>query len=74
MSSLLPFIEQATVYDQVDFSRSTNQAPNFTVYNGLLIGSLICPSDPWGGLLVNDRHNNTDWCGPCNGGKTMGQN
>ena len=74
MCSLLPHIEQQAVFDQLNFNLQTDAAPNFQVLNGLEIKSLICPSDPYGGLLQNDRHDNGGWNGPGNNGKTMGQN
>lgn len=74
MCSLFPFIEQQAIFDQLDFNRRIDQAPNYQVVNDLLIGSLICPSDPDGGLLRNDRHDNGGWNGPGNNGYTMGQN
>lgn len=42
---LLPFIEQSAAYDQLDWGRPYNQAPNTAVFQGDYPGYL-CPSNP----------------------------
>lgn len=65
MSQLLPFIDQAPMYNQLNFSVNTDQAPNQAIYNSIVISSLMCPSDPNAGMLRNDRMDPTIYCGPC---------
>ena len=42
---LLPFVEQQGIYDQLNFGKNTQQAPNSN-YAGELIPVYSCPSDP----------------------------
>ncbi len=62
MGSLLPYIEQNAVYDQMDFTRRVHQSPNAELLTGLVLPGLGCPSDPDAGLLDNHRLND---CGGC---------
>ena len=71
MESLLPYIEQQNVYDRLDFKLRNDVSPNSETLNDLLIASLICPSDPHGGLLDNARLNGDYTPGPA-GTRSMG--
>ncbi len=62
MGSLLPYIEQNAVYDQMDFTRPVHESPNAELLTGLMLPGLNCPSDPDAGLLDNHRLND---CGGC---------
>ncbi|MBN2295791.1 MAG: DUF1559 domain-containing protein [Pirellulales bacterium] len=53
LESLLPYLEQAAVYDRLDFSLPTNVPPNSDTLLGLSIPNLACPSDPEAGLQEN---------------------
>jgi len=55
IETLFPFIEQQTVFDQINFSVDNHQGVNPSVLNGLLIDGLLCPSDPDAGLFPNSR-------------------
>ncbi|UUO09094.1 DUF1559 domain-containing protein [Blastopirellula sp. J2-11] len=55
IESLMPFIEQNAVYDQINFNTANNLGDNPSVLNDLLISSLLCPSDPDSGLFPNSR-------------------
>ncbi len=75
MSQLLPYIDQAPFYNQLNFTVNTDQAPNQALYNSIIIAALQCPSDPNAGFLRNDRHDGTSWCGPCGANaQSMGMN
>jgi prepilin-type N-terminal cleavage/methylation domain-containing protein/prepilin-type processing-associated H-X9-DG protein len=52
---LFPFINQQAVFDKIDFGVSNHLGPNPAALNGLLIPSLLCPSDPKAGLFNNVR-------------------
>jgi len=52
MCSLLPYIEEQDVYDQLDFDRHTNVAPNNTVLLDLVL-PFACPSNPESHLNEN---------------------
>jgi prepilin-type N-terminal cleavage/methylation domain-containing protein len=55
LESLLPFIEQKPLFDQINFSVANNVAPNPDVLNGWKNPILMCPSDPDSGLYPNSR-------------------
>jgi prepilin-type N-terminal cleavage/methylation domain-containing protein len=57
IESLFPFIEQQAVFDQLDFNRRTTEGVNPSVFTGLVIPNLLCPSDPDSGLFPNTREN-----------------
>ncbi|WP_442485091.1 DUF1559 family PulG-like putative transporter [Aeoliella sp. SH292] len=52
---VMPFMEQDTVYDQIDFTVNNNQGRNPQILNELLIDNWKCPSDPDAGLMDNGR-------------------
>ncbi|MCA9034290.1 MAG: DUF1559 domain-containing protein [Planctomycetaceae bacterium] len=59
LTYLLPFVEQAPLYKQVNFSQidltlSAHQNPAFMAVGGTDVSAFICPSDPTG-------RNNSDW-------------
>ena len=60
--SLLPFIEQQALYEKIDFSVPVDQGVNPSLLTDLVIGSVLCPSDPKAGLLDHVRFNS---CGGC---------
>jgi prepilin-type N-terminal cleavage/methylation domain-containing protein/prepilin-type processing-associated H-X9-DG protein len=68
---LFPFINQQAVFDKIDFSVSNHLGPNPAALNGLLIPSLLCPSDPTAGLFDNARNWSYTPGGP--GTYSMGQ-
>jgi len=58
LTYLLPYIEQAPLYGQIDFSqidlaRSANQNPAFMQAGGTNVAVFICPSDPTGRVDAN---------------------
>ena len=55
IETLFPFIEQSMIYERIDFTRKNNEGTNPDVLNGLVIDSLMCPSDPDAGLMDNGR-------------------
>lgn len=58
IESLLPFIEQQPVYQQIDFKLPTSAPVNAAIYNTFSPESLQCPSDPAKGMLPNTREQN----------------
>ncbi|MCH2113395.1 MAG: DUF1559 domain-containing protein [Pirellulales bacterium] len=48
---ILPFVEQANVYDQLDFQRGNYQSPNREIFEGHKFTWLHCPSNPWAGTM-----------------------
>lgn len=52
---LLPYLEQQTVYDRIDFVEQTDRGPNPAALNGFIDPLLVCPTDPDAGLLDNAR-------------------
>ncbi len=68
--SLLPYIEQSNVYDNLDLTQGTNASVNADTLNGLVVNVLLCPSDPDSGLLPNSR----DSYNVGNTGESMGAN
>ncbi|HWL07040.1 MAG TPA: DUF1559 domain-containing protein [Planctomicrobium sp.] len=55
---LLPYMDQATVYNLLNFSENNNSLRNATALNGLKPAVLMCPSDPDSGLFDNVREQN----------------
>ena len=55
IESLLPYIEQQAVFDQLDFNVRITEGVNPSLIDGLVISSLLCPSDPEAGLYPNTR-------------------
>tara|TARA_R110002095_G_scaffold133986_1_gene116277 strand:+ start:5306 stop:6253 length:948 start_codon:yes stop_codon:yes gene_type:complete len=55
VESLLPFIDQAALYNQINFEISNDQGVNPGVLNNWKAGVLMCPSDPDSGLYPNSR-------------------
>ncbi len=53
--SLLPYLEQAPLYNQIDFNVGNHLPPNADVLNNKKFAALMCPSDPDAGLFVNSR-------------------
>lgn len=75
VESVLPYLEQAAWFDQIDFGVWNNQGVNPSVLNAIWIPSLMCPSDPDRGLYVNSRDGNyTPYTGSGDAGKSMGAN
>lgn len=50
---LLPFVEESSAFDQLDFTKKSNVPPNSTALLGLYIPIGACPSDPNAGLQEN---------------------
>ncbi|GIW92414.1 MAG: prepilin-type N-terminal cleavage/methylation domain-containing protein [Pirellulaceae bacterium] len=53
LTYLLPYVEQSSVYDRIDFNavdvnRSAHQNPAFVPAGSIWVGVFICPSDPVG--------------------------
>jgi len=63
--SLLPFIEQQALYDQIDFDVPTNAEPNASLLTGLIIPGVNCPSDTGSQLVDHSRLNPAGACGGC---------
>ncbi len=77
IESLLPFIEQQNWYDQINFRAWNHQGGNPAVLNDVVVGSLLCPSDPDSGLYPNAREFGYTPCVTCTTGDTsqsMGAN
>lgn len=55
MESLLPYFDQAPMFNQIDFNIANHQGVNPGVLNSKTIGILMCPSDPEAGLFINQR-------------------
>jgi prepilin-type N-terminal cleavage/methylation domain-containing protein len=53
--SMLPYFEQAPLYNQIDFNIANHLQPNADTLNNKKFASLMCPSDPDAGLFVNSR-------------------
>lgn len=49
MSMILPFMDQAPLYNQIDFNRGPRQAPNNGSIHRSVIPAYLCPSDPGSG-------------------------
>ncbi len=49
---LLPFSEQAPLYNAVNFSWTDYDAPNITIH-GVKMSVLACPSDPWEATIIS---------------------
>ncbi len=67
---LLPYFDQAPMYNIIDFNLPGGLGVRFQVYNGKQIGQFIlnglqCPSDPKSGQPVNDGTSTAFW-GPTN--------
>lgn len=58
LESLMPFIELQTWHDRIDFRRWTHEGVNPSVLNEVVVGTLLCPSDPDAGLFPNSREVN----------------
>jgi len=58
LTMLLPFIDQAPLYNRLDFTLVSNQGPNPAALNGFKAATLMCPSDPNAGLFPNSREPN----------------
>lgn len=76
LESLLPFIEQKPVYDQIDFNVAHHQGNNPAVYNTFEPANLKCPSDPDAGMIANSRETaylpyNTAITSPVAGGQSL---
>ncbi|MCG8586252.1 MAG: DUF1559 domain-containing protein [Pirellulales bacterium] len=52
---LLPFLEQQSLFEKIDFTMPNNQGSNPSVLNDLAFPNLSCPSDPDAGLMDNGR-------------------
>lgn len=55
LESLLPYIEQQALYDQLDFNLPIYVDPNSGLLIDLVISNLICPSDITAARLDHDR-------------------
>ena len=77
LATLLPFIEQQAWHDQINFNAWNHQGGNPAVLNDVVVGSLLCPSDPDSGLYPNSREMGYTPCVTCAAGDTsqsMGAN
>lgn len=53
-TAILPYLEQSAVYDKMDPTKATHEAPNWAIDAvGAIIPAFVCPSDPWGSRRVN---------------------
>jgi len=52
---LFPYLEQQSVFDQIDFEVLSNFGSNPAVLNDLILPNLMCPSDSDAGLMDNAR-------------------
>ena len=48
---MLPYIEQQPLYDQIDFKTGLGYEPNKSLFTNRIIPGLMCPSDPFAGLI-----------------------
>jgi prepilin-type N-terminal cleavage/methylation domain-containing protein len=67
LESLLPYFDQAPLYNQLNFSVANHLGNNPNVLNGWVAPVLMCPSDPESGLYPNSREGGYT---PCAGGVT----
>lgn len=51
-SMILPYMEQQTLYNSLDYKLTYSTAPNFAL-GATRISTFLCPSDPQGGELVS---------------------
>ena len=69
IASLLPYLEQNAIYDQIDFNLNWNQGTNGTVVRRIRIdGALTCPSDPGSSVRYTTDMGPCSYCfsrGPC---------
>jgi prepilin-type N-terminal cleavage/methylation domain-containing protein/prepilin-type processing-associated H-X9-DG protein len=58
VTETMPYIEQGTVTESLDFSKYLNEAPNLSIVQSLVVSGFICPSDPQGStpILKGRRH------------------
>ncbi len=73
IATLFPFIEQGAIHDQIDFGVANNRNNNPDVLNNLVIGTLMCPSDPDRGLYPNSRESAYTPIGPADS-QSLGAN
>jgi prepilin-type N-terminal cleavage/methylation domain-containing protein/prepilin-type processing-associated H-X9-DG protein len=50
IEKLFPYIEQQSIYDLINFNVDLATSPNCDLLGKLMLGSLMCPSDPLAGL------------------------
>ncbi len=61
--AILPFMEQQSLYDQIDFDKATDdRRSNGRLLTGLLLPGVHCPSDPDAQLVDHEYLNS---CGTC---------
>ena len=73
LESLLPQLEQAPLFGQINFKVANNMDVNPAVLNEIVINGLMCPSDPDRGLLPNARERGYLPIPP-DGSKSLGAN
>jgi len=61
--SLLPFIEEQGLFDQLDFDRRTDESPNIDLIVGWESSLMQCPSDPDAGLKSHSILHSASSCG-----------
>jgi len=61
--SLLSFIEEQGLYDQLDFNRRTDESPNIDLIVGWESAIMQCPSDPDAGLRSHSFLHDASSCG-----------
>src|SRR5690606_15292711 len=59
--SILPFMEQTAVYEQLDLSLPIYVAPNWPIAHTMVFDGFICPSDPIGGDALVEDHFAPGW-------------
>jgi len=75
IETLLPFIEQQPWWQKIDFKNANQVGVNPSVLNEVIVGSLLCPSDPDAGLFPNNRaYNYTPCTSATDTSKSMGAN
>src|SRR5690606_3400905 len=55
---MLPFLEQGSIHDKLDFTVDNDEGVNPQILNNLIIPGWMCPSDPDAGLMDNGREPN----------------
>jgi len=62
---LLPYVDQATVYNQLDFNLSVNDKYNRDILKGKTFSFQLCPSNPMAAKLFDYNGNGTNVQGAC---------
>ncbi len=79
VESILPYVEQGSAYDQIEFRIGNHQGNNTVVLGSITASVFQCPSDPDRGMYPNSRDQNytpynASVTAPVTGGASLGAN